>query len=246
MSATVILSPHPDDAALSLWHRLAGDGGAAVLTVFNGPADGETGLGWWDRLTRAAGAAERAATRAAEDREALALAGVEPVQLGFVDGQYRSGKQAIEPLIAAIEAAAAPDAELLAPAALDSHRDHLAVRAAALELGARGRRVCLYADVPHATINGWPAWVTADGRNGASAEPATFLDPEARWTLACAGSGIDLAELEPQVHRLDDAQDAAKRDAVGRYRTQVPALESEFAMLVRPEILRYEVIWPLT
>ena len=244
MSATAILSPHPDDATLSLWHLLAGPAEVSVLTLFNGPADGETGLGWWDRLTRAESAAERAAERAAEDREALALAGIEPVQLGFIDGQYREGEQSIEPLIAAIEAASSPDAELLAPAALDLHRDHLAVRAAALELHARGRRVSLYADVPHATINGWPAWVTG-GRNGASAEPAEFLDPEARWTLAMEDSAIDLAGIEPQVHRLDDAQDAAKRDAVGRYRTQVPALETQFAMLARPEILRYELTWPL-
>jgi LmbE family N-acetylglucosaminyl deacetylase len=244
MPAPVILSPHPDDAVLSLWHLLAAPGGASVLTVFNGPAEGTTTLGWWDRLTRAGDAAERAATRADEDRQALALVGAEPVELGFVDGQYRDGEQPLEPLVAAIEANSPPDSELLAPAALDRHRDHLAVRAAALELHNRGRRVAFYADVPHANVHGWPAWVTG-GRNGASAEPQEFLDPEVLWTFAFEGSGIDLAGLQPQVHRLDDAQDAAKRDAIGRYRTQLPALEAQFAMLTRPEVLRYEVTWPL-
>jgi LmbE family N-acetylglucosaminyl deacetylase len=244
MAGPVILSPHPDDAVLSLWHVLAEPARATVLTIFNGPAAGDRTPGWWDRLTRADDAVERAAVRAAEDSEALGLAGVEPVKLGFVDGQYRDGEQAIEPLVEAIDAASPAGAELLAPAALDRHRDHLAVRAAALELRERGRRVTFYADVPHANIHGWPAWV-AGSSNGASAEPAEFLDPEAFWALAFEGSGLDLAALQPSVRRLDDAEDTAKREAIGRYRTQVPALEAEFALLSRPETLRYEVTWPL-
>ena len=39
MSAPAILSPHPDDAVLSLWHVLAAPGGVSVLNVFNGPPD---------------------------------------------------------------------------------------------------------------------------------------------------------------------------------------------------------------
>jgi LmbE family N-acetylglucosaminyl deacetylase len=233
----VILSPHPDDAALSLWHVLA-SGDATVLTVFNGPSDGDSTPGWWDKLTRAENALERAAARSAEDRDALALAGVEPTELGFVDGQYRDGEQAIEPLVAAIEANAPDGSTLLAPAALDKHRDHLAVRAAALELHARGRAVALYADVPHATVHGWPAWVNGDGT-------PDYLDPEAFWDLAFEGVDVDLRGLQPEVHRLDDPQEATKRDAVGRYRSQVPALESEFSILTREDVLRFEVVWKL-
>src|SRR5436190_795304 len=49
MTATTILSPHPDDAVLSLWHVLAGPGEVAVVNVFAGrPAGSE--LGWWDAL----------------------------------------------------------------------------------------------------------------------------------------------------------------------------------------------------
>ena len=108
MAGPVILSPHPDDAVLSLWHLLTAPESASVLTVFNGPPDGDPAPGWWDRLTRAEDACERAAVRAAEDREALALAGVEPVKLGFVDGQYRDGEQDIDPLTEAIEASRRP------------------------------------------------------------------------------------------------------------------------------------------
>jgi LmbE family N-acetylglucosaminyl deacetylase len=238
MPPAVILSPHPDDAVLSLWHLLAGRDETQVLTIFNGPADGDPTPGWWDRLTCAGDALVRARERAEEDREALGLAGRAPTDLGFVDGQYRNGEQPIEPLADAIADAAPEDALLLAPAALDLHRDHLATRAAAFELRRRGRPVSLYADVPHATAHGWPEWVT-----GEPADP--HLDPEALWDLAMNGSAVSLRVLEPLVHRLEPGEEARKRDAVERYRTQVPALEAQFAILARPEVLRYEVVWAL-
>jgi LmbE family N-acetylglucosaminyl deacetylase len=234
----VILSPHPDDAVLSLWHVLTGPDDVQVLTVFNGPGEGSPELGWWDRLTRAESPAERARERAAEDREALGMAGRKPVDLGFVDGQYRQVAQAVEPLAEAIAAAVPADALLLAPAALDGHRDHVATRDAALALAASGRPVSLYADVPHANLHGWPAWVTG-------AEPDPYLDPEVFWGLGMNGAGIVLGESNAQVHRLGDDDDTRKRDAVGRYRTQVAALEAEFGVFARPDILRYEVLWSL-
>lgn len=238
MPAVAILSPHPDDAVLSLWHVLAGPAEAHVLTVFGGPGRTVATLGWWDRLTGAGDAFERGRERAEEDREALGLAGRTPIELGFVDGQYRNGAQQVESLADAIATAAPADALLLAPAALDRHRDHLATRAAAFELHRRGRPVALYADVPHATVYGWPVWVT-----GGPTDPN--LDPDAFWALAMDGSGVSLRDLEPRVRLLEPGEEARKRDAIGRYRTQVPALESQFAMLARPEVLRYEVVWSL-
>lgn len=238
MSAIAILSPHPDDAVLSLWHLLAGPGEVQVLTIFNGPPEGRVELGWWDRLTCATDAHERARERAAEDRDALAVAGREPTDLGFVDGQYREGPQAIDPIAAAVAAAVPEDTLLLAPAALDGHRDHIAARDAALKLGESGRSVALYADVPHATWHGWPAWVNGSG-------PQEFLDPEQFWDLAMAGTGVSLRGLEPEVHTLDEDADSRKREAVRSYRTQVEALEVEFGLFTRPTVLRHEIVWPL-
>jgi len=238
VSAIAILSPHPDDAVLSLWHVLAGDADVQVLTVFNGPPDGPVELGWWDRLTRAGDAHQRARERASEDREALALAGREPLDLGFVDGQYRDGPQAIDALAQAIAAAVPAGAVLLAPAALDGHRDHVATRDAARLLGEHGHPVALYADVPHATWHGWPAWVNGTG-------PREYLDPEEFWEVATLDSGISLRDLEPEVHTLEDTADARKREAVRSYRTQVEALEAEFGLFIRPEVLRHEVVWRL-
>jgi LmbE family N-acetylglucosaminyl deacetylase len=238
VSAVAILSPHPDDAVLSLWHVLTGEDEVNVLTVFNGPPEGAVELGWWDRLTRAADAHERARERAAEDRAALAAAGREPIDLGFVDGQYREGPVDIEALAEAIASAAPEDALLLAPASLDNHPDHLATRDAARLLAERGHSVALYADVPHATVHGWPTWVNGSG-------PREYLDPEQFWDMATSESGIALRELEPAVHTLDAEADARKREAVRCYRTQLDALEVEFALFAHPEILRHEIVWPL-
>ncbi|MDX6643079.1 MAG: hypothetical protein QOD76_1041 [Solirubrobacteraceae bacterium] len=238
MTAAAILSPHPDDAVLSLWHLLTGPDDVLVLNVFGGSPNGHRGDGWWDTLTRAADSVERVRERHAEDREALALAGRAPENLGFLDGQYRHSEQPLEPLVDAIAAAVPSDALLLAPAALDAHRDHQLVRAAALALGARGHRVALYADIPHANVYGWPAWVT-------ESEEDPYLDPMASWEHSMDASGISLGSLSPEVHALDHSAAAAKREAVQRYRTQIPALDTQYSMLLRPEVLRYEVVWPL-
>jgi LmbE family N-acetylglucosaminyl deacetylase len=238
MTAAVILSPHPDDAVLSLWHLLAGPNDVLVVNVFGGSPNGHRGDGWWDTLTRATDSVERVRERHAEDREALALVGRAPANLGFLDGQYRDREQPLEPIVEAIEAAMSRDAQLLAPAALDAHCDHLLVRAAALTLRERGHSVALYADVPHANVYGWPAWVT-----GAADDP--FLDPLVGWERTMDGSGVSLAELSPEVHALDESAESAKRDAVQRYRTQLPALDAQYSLLLRPDVLRYEVVWPL-
>jgi LmbE family N-acetylglucosaminyl deacetylase len=232
----VILAPHPDDAVLSLWHLLAGDADVAVVNVFGGSPDGHRGDAWWDRLTGAEDSVARVAERHAEDREALALTGREPVNLGLLDGQYREAEPDPQDIARQISEAA-PEGLLLAPAALDAHRDHVLARAAALTLREQGREVALYADVPHATVYGWPAWVI-----GREADP--HLQPQVFWERCMEGTGIVLGDLEAEVRRLEDAERDRKTAAVRVYRTQIPALEAEFHLL-RPEIMGFEVTWRL-
>jgi LmbE family N-acetylglucosaminyl deacetylase len=239
VSAQVILSPHPDDAVLSLWHVLAADAPVRVINVFGGSPAEHEGDAWWDRLTGAPDSVARAAERHAEDRAALGLAGREPENLGLLDGQYREGRPELAPIVEAIAQATAEDALLLAPAALDGHRDHRLVRSAALGLRRQRRRVALYADVPHATLYGWPAWVTGG-------EPDPYLDPEAFWTLHVRGTGIALGPEGADVHALEPVALDLKREAVRAYRTQVPALEHQYSLFGRPDVLAYEVVWPLS
>ena len=234
-----LLSPHLDDAVLSLWHLLDGPADVTVVNVFAGVPETERGGDrWWDRLTGASDSARRVRERRAEDREALALAGCTAIDLDLLEGQYRGRPQKLEPIIAALTDTVPAGARVIAPAALDGHRSHRAVRAAALAMRDAGRATTLYADVPHATRYGWPAWVS-----GTAADP--HLHPDALWRHHMGGTGIGLDDLEAEIHRLDDRAYERKLAAVRAYATQVPALEAEFGVLSRRDVLRYEVLWPL-
>ena len=84
----LILSPHMDDAVLNCWSVLTGPGPVAVVDVFGGvPRAGF--VSGWDAVCGATDSAEMVRARLAEDRAALAHAGVEPVALPFLDAQYR-------------------------------------------------------------------------------------------------------------------------------------------------------------
>ncbi len=232
--AAVILSPHLDDAVLSCWHVLTQPGEVRVITVFAGVPLALTAPAWWDRYTGAVDSGERVRERIEEDRSALALAGRTPVNLGFLDEQYRDTEQAVAPLTDQIEPLLPPRARIYAPAAFANHADHALVRAVALQLRDAGFPVTLYADLPHATLHGWPAWVK--GRRRATSRDLAA----AAWDHLLAGTGA----LVPTVHALDGDAHERKLAAVRMYRSQLQGLE-EFAgrSLDDREALGYEVEW---
>jgi LmbE family N-acetylglucosaminyl deacetylase len=236
--STVILSPHLDDAVLSCWHLLSRPGEVMVINVFAGVPTGLRAPAWWDEYTGATDSGERVRERIEEDRRALALAGRGPTNLGFHDEQYREHPQPLEQLIEQIALRLPLKAAIYAPAALTNHADHMLVRAAALELRTAGADVSLYADLPHATVHGWPAWVVG------ARTPATKDLAAAVWARVLATTGLAAAELTPSVHALDPVAYARKLAAVQMYRTQVTALE-EFANrpLTERGALGYEVAW---
>jgi LmbE family N-acetylglucosaminyl deacetylase len=230
----VILSPHLDDAVLSCWHVLTQPGKVEVITVFAGVPVALNGPAWWDRYTGAADSTERVRERIEEDRSALALAGRTAVNLGFLDEQYRDNEQTLAPLAEQIEPLLPPRAWIYAPAAFANHADHTLVRAAALQLRDAGFPVSLYADLPHATLHGWPEWVKGERRAGSTDLASAF------WDHVLAGTST----LEPTVHALDAEAHERKLAAVKMYRTQLQGLE-EFAgrPLTDRETLGYEVDW---
>ena len=236
---SAILSPHLDDAVLSCWHLLAQPGDVRVINVFAGVPSATAGA-WWDQLTGATDSSQRMRERLAEDRAALAHAERLPVNLDFLDHQYRDAEQALSPLVTQIEAALAPGAHVYAPAAIGAHADHELVRAAALELRERGFSISLYADLPHANQCGWPAWVTGD-------RPAERPNLAAvTWDLVLAATGVLPDTIAPVVHRLDPRSHTLKLSAVRAYATQLNGLE---LMLGQPltdrDALGYEVVWAL-
>jgi len=248
--ATLILSPHFDDAVLSCWHLLDGGTEVGVVNVFGGVPLADTG-GWWDLASgmhSSSGVMER---RRSEDEEALALAGREAISLDFLDFQYRERPQAIEPVVERLRALLAAETSLWAPAALAPppdypdligaalrpHPDHVVVRSAALALHAEGCSVMLYADLPHASASGLPAWVTGhpDGTGPAVAES---------WRRGLAEAGVD--DANSKVRRLSGPAFARKLEAVRRYSSQLAPLELGFGQPIEaPGLLDHEVVWRL-
>ncbi len=236
----IILSPHFDDAILSCWHLLASSGEVLVVNVFAGEPPAGT-LGWWDELAGATDSAAAVRTRVKEDRQALALAGRASVNLPFLDSQYRQGDQAPGEIVQALRGVLVTDARIYAPASLgDHHPDHTAVRAAALALHAEGADVTLYADLPHATVFGWPRWVL----DGSSSE----ADPAGEgWATQLQETGVPVERMVAATHRLSPKEHAAKLEAVLSYASQIATLQEVFgSSLEDPQMLGFEVDWRLT
>ena len=236
----IVLSPHFDDAVLSCWHLLAGTEEVLVVNVFAGEPPAGT-LGWWDRLAGASDSTAVVRTRLEEDRRALALAGRTAVNLPFLDGQYRRADQPPEEILEALRGLLAPEARVYAPASLgDRHPDHIAVLMAALALRAEGAEVALYADLPHATMWGWPRWVLEDG-------PSTEADPAAeQWASQLAAAGVSIEHTLAATRRLLAEEHAGKLAAVFTYGSQVASLQRlAGAPLQDRRLLGFEVAWNL-
>ncbi len=238
--AVVILSPHLDDAVLSCWHVLTQSDDVTVINVFAGVPEGLAQPAWWDRYTGAIDSEQRVRERLEEDVRALALAGRAPINLDLLDEQYRNGAQPLAPVTARLDGLLPRRARIYAPAALSTHADHALVRGVALELRAAGFAVSLYADLPHATAHGWPAWVT---------EPGIAVSDDhvaAAWTHTLAKTGLRPDEMAATVHELAPSAHAKKLDAVRTYRTQLEGLaEMAGGRLADPALLGYEVSWAL-
>jgi hypothetical protein len=235
----LVLSPHWDDAVLDCWSVLSGEGEVSVVNVFAG-VPGPRRVTLWDSITGARDSSERARERIAEDGVALSCAGREPVNLPFLDSQYRPPPApSLDALDLAVSGAAQRARRVYVPAGLGSHPDHQLVRRYGRMLLRAGMPVTLYADLPYCVLHGWPHWV--DGR-----EPQAHRDVDPFWLSYLDG----VPEMPPlrsaDVVRLDDARAAGKLEALRCYVTQLSALEyGARGLLGDPEIHRYEVHWEL-
>jgi LmbE family N-acetylglucosaminyl deacetylase len=237
----LVLSPHWDDAVLDCWGLLASGRELKVVNVFAGtPAPGRLTI--WDATTGAEDSAQRAGERIAEDALAQARADRSPLNLAFLDAQYRGPPPApsLEELDLALTTHATSASRVYVPAGLGGHVDHLLTRRYGRMLLRTGMRVELYADLPYCILHGWPHWV--DGR-----AHETNRNVDAFWSSFLE----DVPEMptlrSAHVERLDDAAAAAKLEAMSCYRTQFPCLSyGARGLLSDPEIHRFEVRWELT
>jgi LmbE family N-acetylglucosaminyl deacetylase len=175
----IVLSPHLDDAALSLGGTIARlvAAGEAVLVVnicsgsppLGGPFSSFAAL---QHARWKLPADEAVALRRAEDAAALAILGADSLHLDLLDAIYRMPEAYVDdatlfgavapddPLAAlsrpSLEAivAGSPGARLYAPLAVGNHVDHQAVHQVAAELAAAGAQVLYYEDFPYAARQG--------------------------------------------------------------------------------------------
>ena len=232
-----VLSPHLDDAVLSCWHLLEGREHVSVVNVFTGsPAQGSPPP-WWDELTGARDSVQRMRERRAEDRRALAHVHRSAFNLGFLDHQYGRAESPAGQLLTRLGALLEPGTVVHAPAAMRRHPDHVVVRDVALQLARAGWPVVLYADLPHAIAEGWPAWVS-----GQPESPGA--DVNAQWDVVLAEAGLHPERLVPRVRPLDANARARKLQALDEYRTQRRWLDPlSFVPLDDPRALAFEVTW---
>jgi LmbE family N-acetylglucosaminyl deacetylase len=235
----LVLSPHWDDAVLDCWGPLSADAQLNVVNVFAGsPPPGSTTL--WDSITGAGDSAQRTRERMAEDATALARAKRTPVNLSFLDNQYRTQSRVpLQQIDGALVQHIPSASRVYVPAGVGGHPDHLLVRRYGRMLARAGMPVTLYVDLPYCVTHGWPHWV--DG-----SEPQPNLDVDAFW-LSFLGDVPEMPALSSaHVERLDDAAAAAKLAAMRCYATQFPALDGGAKhMLADPAVHRFEVRWDL-
>jgi LmbE family N-acetylglucosaminyl deacetylase len=122
----VVVSPHLDDAALSLGaavsHASRTGARVRVLTVFAGDPDSEAAAGPWDERAGFRTAGEAARTRREEDRRACAILGAEPVWLPYPDHQYERDLEPAELRAEIVEIVG--DATIYLPGFPLGHDDH--------------------------------------------------------------------------------------------------------------------------
>ncbi len=111
----VVVSPHLDDAVLSLGATIASAARAGVevrvLTVFAGDPGARTAPSAHERACGFATAGEAARRRRVEDREAIGLLGATPHWLAFADRDDEDARQ--DPAIASAVAEVAQGADSL-------------------------------------------------------------------------------------------------------------------------------------
>jgi LmbE family N-acetylglucosaminyl deacetylase len=179
--------------------------------------------------------------RRAEDERALAVAGVSPVHLDFLDRQYTDDERDVEAIAAAIRLVESRWSALFAPAAvggytrlvaahgltLAPHPDHEVVRDAAVALSRPGIPTYFYAEIPYAS---------GDARGLTWPKGLTDFTPVLEASVG--------ASLQAALNEHSDESLARRLEAISQYTTQIARLEEGVGRFANdPSILRYEVLW---
>ncbi len=206
LGRVVIVSPHSDDAVMSLGATIAwaAQAGAKIeiLTVFSLITTSSAPTGPWDKSCGFDTEGEASTARREEDRQACRILGATPRWLEFGAEPYeRRGTD--EDISYAVQAATEGADLVLIPGYPLLHPDHAYLSELVLRKGVSGRRTVLYTEQPYAyTHNKSP--------QGSAVAPAlaALLGAPIAWTRV----------------RTERAHRQAKLKAVRCYRSQLRRL----------------------
>ena len=164
----VVVSPHLDDAVLSLGAGIAHAARAGseirVVTVFANDPDSDAPVTDWDREAGFSSAREAAIARREEDARACAIVGASPTWLPFTDDDH-GGEPNFEPVRTRLDQAIADTDAVLLPGYPLAHPDH-ALLTASLLSAPPAARLALYVEQPYAAWRhlgrGRRTWAAAD------------------------------------------------------------------------------------
>jgi LmbE family N-acetylglucosaminyl deacetylase len=245
----VALSPHLDDAALSLGGSIAeatvGGADVRVVTVFAYDPAQDGAAAPWDAACGFRSSGEAARVRRAEDARACVLMGAGYSWLPFADEEY--GRSVSDDLLWEAIAGAIGNADsLLVPGFPLVIGDHARVTRLALTRAPQSLRVGLYVEQPYASLR----LMSRGGRVGApDMSPSQGLANALR--LAVRARRPPEPELHPAMRPLVGQRQTwlalgfgrsawlAKQRAVRAHRSQVRG----FGPLVLPRIALYESAW---
>jgi LmbE family N-acetylglucosaminyl deacetylase len=209
--SVAVLSPHLDDAALSLGAAIARAAAdrqpVRVVTVMSGDPRSDAPANHWDRLAGFATEGEASRARGLEDDAACRLLGAEPMRLGYGYKEYSRGGEDSE-IVAAIRIAVDGFDAVLLPGFPLVHEDHAWLNQLVLAHDIGPAKLGLYAEQPYAAGNG--------------KSPSHDFGSGTGWIALKAGPGHQLTKLR----------------ACRAYSSQVPLLGGTKPLL---GILSYEV-----
>ena len=151
-SRTIVVSPHLDDAALSLGATIAQLSRAGrrvtIVTVFAGDVESERPAGAWDSQVSVHTEGEGARVRRIEDLAACGVLGAKPVWLSFPDQDYAEARK-VDNVCKAVREILHVDDDVLLPGFPLANADHRWLAESLLECGLQVARVGLYAEQPY-------------------------------------------------------------------------------------------------
>lgn len=222
----LILSPHFDDAALSLGGLLSKEGGDTVVATFFAGTPATPLVRRWDLKCGFADSTEAMVARAEEDRKSLGIFGVAQERIrnyGYLDAEYRfkpGEERGPEPELEAslrknigglVEEFAAQPLNVFLPG-LTLNGDHALVKAAALAVhdatGSDQIRFFFYQDIPYAFK------ILEQERKRSVVGFFTRKDPR-HWHYALLGREITRGAATASIHPIELTRADMEKKAAG-------------------------------